>query len=108
LLCRDGWRGCHRNNDIDLEADELGRVLCVPLIAALCPAILNAQIATVDPTEFAEPVNKSGNPLALNRRRGTQEPDGRRFARLLRARRERPRHRRAADERDELATFQLM
>jgi hypothetical protein len=65
----------------------------VPLIPALCPAILNGQIATVDPTKFAKPMNKSGNPLALNRRRGTQEPDGRQFARLLRARRERSRNR---------------
>src|SRR5205823_2391506 len=44
------------------------------------------------------------NPLALNRRVDTQESDGRQFARLLRARRERPRHRRA-NQRDELAPF---
>jgi hypothetical protein len=85
LLCREGWRGCHRDNDIDLEPDELGRDFCVTLIAALCPTILNREVATVDPSEFAKPLNKSGNPLALNRRVGTQESDGRQFARLLRA-----------------------
>jgi len=77
LLCREAWRGCRRNNDIDLEPDELGRVFCVALIAALCPAILNREVATVDPSEFAEPLHKSGNPLALDRRRGAQEADGR-------------------------------
>ena len=70
LLCREGWRGCHRDNDIDLEPDELGRDFGVALIAALCPAILNREVATLDPTEFAQPLHKSGNPLALDRRRG--------------------------------------
>src|SRR5262249_11845011 len=70
----------------------------------LCPAILNREVATVDPSEFAEPLYKSGNPLAVYRRRGdAQEPDGRQFAWLLRPRRERP-CRRAAKQRDELAT----
>jgi hypothetical protein len=91
LLCREGWRGCHRDNDIDLEPDELGRDFCGALIAALGPAILNREVATVDPSEFAEPLHKSGNPLALDRRRGAQESDGRQLARLLCPRRERPR-----------------
>src|SRR5262249_1597734 len=102
LLCCQGWRGCLRDNDIDLEPDELGRVFGVALIAALCPAILNGQVTTVDPTEFAEPQNKSGNPLAVNRR--VQESDGRQLARLLRLRRQRPCRRRAAEQRDELTT----
>jgi hypothetical protein len=48
----------------------------------------------------------SGDPYcgaSLNRRVGTQESDGRHLRRLLRARRERPRRRRAAEQRDELA-----
>ena len=86
LLCREGCGGCHCDNDIDLEPDELGRDFCVALIAALCPAILNREVATVDPSEFAEPLNKSSNPLALNRRRrSAHEPNGRQLARLLRA-----------------------
>ena len=59
LLCCQGWRGCLRDNDIDLEPDELGGVFCVALIAALGPAILNGQVTTVDPTEFAEPKTKA-------------------------------------------------
>ena len=50
-----------------------------------------ATVATLDPAEFAQPLHKSGGPLALGRRRArTQEPDGRQLRRLLRARRERP------------------
>src|SRR5262249_42924494 len=77
----------------------------IALVASLRIPIFNCEIATVDPTEFAEPQNKSGNPLAINRRvAGTQESDGRQLARLLRARRERER-RRATAKRDELAAL---
>jgi hypothetical protein len=76
------------------------------LITTFCPAILNCEVTTVDPSEFAEPLNKNGNSLALNRRVGTQESDGRQFARLLRPRRQRPRRRCAAQKRDELPSSQ--
>jgi hypothetical protein len=82
-------------------------VFCVAFIAALCPAILNREVATVNPSEFAEPPNKSGNPIAVNRRVGTQESDGRYFARLLRPRCKRP-SRRSTEQRDELAPLQLI
>jgi hypothetical protein len=94
----------HRDNDINLEPDEVGRGFRVALISALCPAILNREVATVDPTEFAEPLHKSGNPLVLDRRQGAQESDGRQLARLLRARRKRP-CRRAAQKCDELTAL---
>src|SRR6516165_879969 len=35
------WRGCRRNNDIDFEPDQLGRVFCVALAPSLCPTILD-------------------------------------------------------------------
>jgi hypothetical protein len=94
---RRRWHGCHRNNDIDLEPNQLGRVFCVAFIAALCPAILNREVPTIDPAEFTQPLHKSGNSFALNRSVGAQEPDGRQLSCLLRARRERPRGRRAAE-----------
>src|SRR5262249_50721270 len=90
LFCGEGWRGSYRDNDIDLVPDELCRVFCVALIAAFCPAIVNRQVATIDPTKLPEPLIKSGNPWGLNRSVGTQESDGRQFARLLRAHGERP------------------
>jgi hypothetical protein len=52
----------------------------------LGPPVLNRNITTVDPAEFAQPLHKSGDPLALRLRRGiAQEPDGRPLRRLLRA-----------------------
>src|SRR5262249_28039592 len=103
LLCRDDCWGCCRNNDIDLELDKLGRDLDEPLAASLRPAILDRNIAIFNPTELAQPLHKASARLALGKKRGrAQEPDDRQLARLLRARRERPR-RRAAEKRDELA-----
>src|SRR5262245_46716167 len=59
---------------------------------------------TLDPAAFAQLLHKRGHPLAIGRRCGlAQVPDGRQLPRLLRARRERPRCRPAAEERDELA-----
>ena len=102
-LPRDGC-GSRRDNDIDLQPDELGRDLGEALVASLRPAILDRDGAALDPAEFAQPLHESGDPLALGRRRGrAQEPDGRQLRRLLRARGERPRRRRAAEKRDELA-----
>ena len=100
--------GARRDNDIDLQPDELGRDLGEALAASLRPAILDRDGATLDPAEFAQPLHKSGGPWAPGRRRGrAQEPDGRQLRRLLRTRRERPRCRRAAEQRDELAPLSL-
>src|SRR5262245_24845741 len=101
FAARVGTVAC--NNDIDLEPDQLGRVFCGVFIAALCPAILNREVATIDPAEFTQPLHKSGNSFAFNRRVGAQEPDGRQLSCLLRLRRERPSGRRAAEQCDELA-----
>ena len=81
-----------RENDIDLEPDQFGGDLGEALAASLCPANLDRDIATVDPTKFAQPLNESGKQLAAPRRRArAQEPNGRQLAHLLRPRRERPR-----------------
>jgi hypothetical protein len=95
-------------NDIDLEPDQFGGDLGEALAASLCPANLDRDIATVDPTKFAQPLNESGKQLAAARRRGrAQEPNGRQLAHLLRARHERPRGSRAAEQRDELAPLHV-
>jgi hypothetical protein len=92
---------CH--NNIDLEPDEFGRDLRQVLAAPLRPAILDRDIPTVDPTELAHSLHKSGHPKAHCRERGgSQEPNSRELP-LLRARRERPRSRSAAEKRYELA-----
>ena len=100
--------GCRRKNDIDLEADKLSRDLDVALAAPLSPAILNRDIATLDPAEFVESLYKRGDPLAPGRRRGSaQESDSRQLARLLRVRGERPCGR-ASEKRDELSSLQMI
>src|SRR5262249_26902485 len=99
----DGCRLLHRDYDIDLEPDELSRDLCEPAGASVGPAILDREVAALYPTEFAQPLHKSGSPWSPGRSRGrAKKPDGRHLPRLLRPRRERP-YRCAAEQRDELA-----
>src|SRR5262249_28332325 len=69
------------------------------------PTKLDRQGATLDPAEFAQPLNKGGCPCTPGRRRArSKEPNDRHLRWLLRARRERPCGR-AAEHGDELATF---
>ena len=74
---------------------------------SLRPSAQRYSIATVRPS--IQPSSRSRCTKAAvhwlcgRRRARAQEPDGRQLARLLRARRERPRGRRAAEQRDELA-----
>src|SRR5262249_7582541 len=96
--------GCICDNDIDFKSDELASELDGPIAAPLRPAILDDEVATLGPAEFAQPLQKSSDPTALGcgHRYRAQEPDGGQLARLLRPRREWPRDR-AAERRDELA-----
>src|SRR5262249_23593199 len=67
------------------------------------PTNLDRDGAALNPAEFAQPLHQSGDPLACDGRRGpAQKPNSRQLARLLPARRERPRSG-AAEQRDELA-----
>src|SRR5947208_11353891 len=66
-------------------------------------AILDRDGATLDPAEFAQSRHKGVSPWTPARSIRAQEPDGRPLVRLLRARRERPRNGRAAQECDEVA-----
>ena len=99
------YRRCRiRDNDSNFELDKLNRNLGVAVAAVLRPAILDRNSATLDPTEFAQSLHKSGSPQSVGRRCARpQEPDGRHLCRLLRARRERPCHCAAAENVDELA-----
>jgi len=89
---------------IDLMSDELRCDLGEALIASLRPERVDRDRLTLDPTEFAQSLHKSGDPLAIDRRRGrAQEPDDRQLCCLLRTRSERP-SRRAANKCDEIAS----
>src|SRR6516162_6986619 len=84
--------------------DVLGRDLCGALGASLCPPNLYGDGARFNPAEFTQPLYESSEPLALGRRRAlAQESDGQQLRHLLRARRKRPRDRRAAEQCDERA-----
>src|SRR6266496_2736605 len=99
LPCRKGRLGSDCVNEIDLEPDELGRYLGKAIGASLRPAIVDGNGATLNPTEFVQATHKCVGPGALTYlRAGAQKSDGRQL-RLLRACRERPRSRRAAERR---------
>src|SRR5262249_30650134 len=91
---------CICDNDIDFESDELGREHGGAIAASLRPAILDDEVATFDPAEYAQPLQKSSDPMAMGRKRTrAPEPDGRWLRLLVRPRRRRPRGRRAAEKR---------
>src|SRR5262249_5314250 len=103
LGCDDCW-GSRHDDGVDLEPDEFGGNLSEALAASLRPAILDCDGAAVDPPEFAQPLHKRDVPLALSCRRArSKESDCRQVVRLLRARRERPCHRRATQRGDEFS-----
>src|SRR5262249_709939 len=78
VLCSDDCWSCRRNNEIDLQSSELGGELGEALSASLRPAVFDRNIAILNPTELAQSLHKSGDPLALNQKRGrSQEADGR-------------------------------
>src|SRR5262249_24115066 len=90
------------NYDVDSQSDELSRNLRVSLHAVFRPAMLDRDGSALDPAELAKPFQKRGVPRALRPTRSRAEkPDRRQL--LLRARRERPRSDRAAEQRYELA-----
>src|SRR5262249_56615834 len=98
------WWDSPRDNDINLETDELGGDLGIALGVSRRPTILDRDGAALDPAECMQSLQKSGRPLMrAGRRPRAQVPDGRQLPRLLRPCRERPGCRRAAEQRDELA-----
>src|SRR5262245_19047444 len=103
LLSRRNGGSSIGDDNVDVEPNELRRKFGIALAAALRIPIFNRKIATFDPAELAQPLHKSSDPLTFGRRRGgPQVTDSRQLPRLLRPHRERP-HRRAAEQRDELA-----
>src|SRR5262252_2627553 len=88
------------------------RVLMTPSsVGGVAKAKLDLDVAAIDPAQFLQALYQLPDPgltfwVAL--REHTQKSDARHPAGLLRPRRERPRGRRAAEQRDELAPFQLI
>src|SRR5262249_16885434 len=107
---RCGFLGCQsagcpvRDEHVDVESKEFLGQRWQPIIIPRRPTELDQEIATFDPAEIAKSGAKRRNATCLTGRGyKTQEADTSNLKRL-RARRERPRRRRAAaHERDELA-----
>src|SRR5262245_31638947 len=98
--CRgDVMRSDHRH----LTAYQIGCEVGQSLDLVLRPAILDHDILALDVAGFTNPLPEGGQITCTIGKRRTAEETDHRHRRLLRARRERPRCCRAADERDELA-----
>jgi hypothetical protein len=64
--------GASREDDINLEPHKLCSDLVEALVPTLSPPIFDRDRAILDPTELAQPLQESGNPLAFNG--GRQRP----------------------------------
>ena len=105
---RSGRFGDRRRKSVghdhgDLAADELRRHRRKPIIPILGKAILDSDVLPLDKSGLVQALSECANQvLGAGRRRGAEKADHRHRL-LLRAHRERPRGRRAAEQRDELA-----
>src|SRR5207253_10343948 len=69
------------------------------------PTRRSSDLLALDPAKFAQARHKSSRPGTKGQSIRAQEPDGRQFARLLRACWERPACRRATNHLDEIASL---
>ena len=92
-----------RKDHGDPAANQFGRQRRQPTDLTLRPSVLDGHVLALDVADLIEALPKcSSNRCSLTGRPEVEEPDHR-HRRLLRPRRERPRRRRAAEQRDELA-----
>src|SRR5438132_2622705 len=108
---RCALRGADRSgaadyDDIDLRPQQIADQRGYRFDIITIMAKLVGDVAPFDITEVAHPAHEFLAEWIVARGSGPDVPDTRRFARLLRARRERPRKRRAAEKRDEFADTQ--
>src|SRR5262249_27806998 len=97
-----GWR-CKRGDHRCVAPDQIGSHGRQPIELSLRPTIFDCAVAAVLIPLFAQPSPKRCDHRHECTARSAIEKADYWHRRLLRARRERPRDRRAADERDELA-----
>src|SRR5262249_53695425 len=102
------WYDCAATSkdDVRRERDQFRRIPANALGIAGGPAIVNLHVAAVGPAQFLQPLHERSEACLPFRIAGCgrHEPaDAPLPVGLLRARRERPRNRRAAEQRDELA-----
>ena len=104
----DEWQPPALDNDVDFQTDELRRNVGQSFVFPLGRAPFADEILAFDITELTHPLLESGIYAGKSfARYYDRNPNAPHLSRLLRARRERPRDRRAAQERDELAASQV-
>src|SRR6516162_5234556 len=99
--CRSGTSG--RNDYCYLPVNQFGCQLRQPLELTLSPAIFDRHVLALDIAGVLEALAECAHTVRKRVRRCTAEEPDHRHGRLLRARRERPRGRRA-EQRDEIAS----
>src|SRR5262249_9713805 len=92
-----------RGNDGDLLLNQTGRQRWQSVIVVFCPAIFDGHVLTLDLAGFLQTLAECGHGRRISVRRCAVEETDHWHRRLLRARRERPRGSRAAEQRDERA-----
>src|SRR6516164_11103033 len=101
--CRSGTSG--RNDYRYLPANQFGRQLRQPVVLLICPAIFDRHVLALDIAGVLEALAECAHTVRKRVRRCTAEEPDHRHGRLLCTRRERPRCRRAAEQRDEVTAF---
>src|SRR5262249_51166681 len=104
-LGNETGRSAGRSNDRDSSTNEGGRLRRPSLVLAFRPAILDRQVLAVYVAGFLQSLPKRGCVERIPLRSCAVEESNYRHRALLRARRERQRRRRAAEQRDERAPF---
>ena len=99
--------GVAGGDDSNTAADEISHERRQTIVAALQPVVLDRHVLALEIAGFLEALTKRGTILRRAFRRAGVDYSHHRHSRLLRTRRERP-ARYAAEERDELAPFQLI
>src|SRR5262249_19599222 len=100
---RRGWRA-RRGNNGHAAADEVGHKRRQAIVLATEQVVLHCDVLTFDVAGFVETLTERGHVALRGLGRSGIDEAHDRHRRLLCARRERPRSRRAAEQRDELAT----
>src|SRR6516164_9932714 len=95
--------GTVRDNDRNLITKQVFSQRRQSFVVPLSPAVLNSDVAALYITCFFQSFSKSGDNTRIFPSRGAAKKSDHRNATLLRPRHNRPRHRRAAEKRDERA-----
>src|SRR5262249_48576836 len=101
---RQRRRCARRRDDGDVLLNQIGRQRRQPVILVFRPAVLGCHVLTLDIADLLQALAKCAQTFGVVIERSRAEKPNHRYRRLLRARRYWPRHRRAADQRDELAS----